>query len=416
MEVLKFGGASVENADGVRNVLKILSASRDSGKVVVVSAMGKTTNALEKVVDSYFKNPDELEEYIASVKRFHTEICLELFDPQYSIFREILDLIGDLISFLQKNTSSSYDYVYDQVVCYGELLSTLIISRYFSLSGLKNTLVDARNVIKTDSSFRDAKVDWNQTEKQLRNHININGITVTQGFIGTDNFGNSTTLGREGSDYSAGIIAYCLDAQSVTVWKNVAGILNADPAEFEETTLLKNLSYHETIELAFYGAKVIHPKTLQPLQRKDIPLYVRCFYHPEKEGTIVSSSVDISPKVPCFIVKKNLTLLSLSTLDFSFFVEENISEVFGLFHQFQAKVHIIQNSAISFSVCIDDKFNRAGDLIACLQKKFKVSYHNNVSLYTIRHFDDVSIDHIGKSKLVLLEQRTRKTVQFVVID
>lgn len=416
MEVFKFGGASVENADGVRNVLKILSASPDSGKVVVVSAMGKITNALEKVVDSYFKNPDELEEHIAFVKRFHTEICLELFDPQYSIFREILDLIGELISFLQKNTSSDYDYVYDQVVCYGELLSTLIISRYFSLSGLKNTLLDARNVIKTDSSFRDAKVDWNQTEKQLRNHIKTNGITVTQGFIGTDNFGNATTLGREGSDYSAGIIAYCLDAQSVTVWKNVAGILNADPTEFEETTLLKNLSYHETIELAFYGAKVIHPKTLQPLQRKNIPLYVRCFYHPDKEGTIVSSGVDIHPKVPCYIVKKNLILLSLSTLDFSFFVEENISEVFGLFHQFQVKVHLIQNSAISFSVCIDNKFNRAGDLIAYLQKKFKVSYHNKVSLYTIRHFDDASIDHIGKSKLILLEQRTRKTVQFVVVD
>ncbi len=413
MQVFKFGGASVADAMGVKNVLRILKENNYTPKVVVISAMGKTTNALERVVHSYFDEPELLMKSIDFVNNFHLAICSELFKKEHPVFKKMTRFFNDLKAFLELNRSTNYDYVYDQVVPFGELLSTTIVSNYLVEEGMQNMWLDARTLIKTNATYRDAKVDWQETEKQIKAAVEGQDLVITQGFIGADENNWTTTLGREGSDYTAGIFAYCLDAENVSIWKNVDGVLNADPREFSETTLLEQISYQETIELAFYGASVIHPKTIQPLQRKGIKLFVKSFINSNEEGTTVGNGAEILPEIPCYIVKKELILLSLSTQDFSFFVEENISEVFALFHKYQTKVHLIQNSAISFSVCIDNKFKKAGKLVEQLRHKFKVSYNRDVSLYTIRHFNQAAIERINADKTVLLEQRTRGTIQFV---
>jgi aspartate kinase len=303
--------------------------------------------------------------------------------------------------------------VYDQVVSYGELLSTVVVSHYFNLKGLKNNWIDVRNIIKTDANYRDANVDWEQTQQNILKNTNKKALNITQGFLGSDENNFTTTLGREGSDYTAAIFAYCLGAESVTIWKDVPGVLSADPRYFENAVLLNQISYKEAIELAFYGASIIHPKTLQPLQRKEIPLYVKSFVNPLLPGTSVSKGEDLEPKTSCFIVKKNQLLISLSSIDFSFIMEENISEIFALLHKFKIKVSLIQNSAISFTICIEDKFNNFNDLRLILSKKFKVSYNENVSLYTIRHFTKEAAEMVEKNKTVLIRQTSRETLQIV---
>jgi|AntDeeMinimDraft_5_1070356.scaffolds.fasta_scaffold00292_20 aspartate kinase len=414
MQVFKFGGASVKNASAVKNVLNVLRETGPGQKVVVISAMGKTTNALENIIQNYCSEND-LQSSIADVMTFHLEITEELFQAsaKAKIQKKIDLLFKDLNAFLSRNKSPNYDFIYDQVVGYGELLSTTIVSAYLTDQNLDNTLLDARKLIKTDATYRDAQVIWEQTEKQIKNHIDPDKLSITQGFIASDENNFSTSLGREGSDYSAGILAYCLDASNLTIWKDVEGVLNADPSIFQNTVLLNTISYEEAIELAFYGASVIHPKTLQPVKRKGIPLFVKAFKNPKAAGTKVCSGKDIDPETPCFIVKPNLTLISLSSRDFSFFVEENMSEVFALFHHYQIKVDLIQNSAISFSVCVNDLFNNIEDLLKELQEKFKVKYQRNVSLYTIRYFNQNAVNQIESGKEVLLKQTTRKTVQLV---
>jgi aspartate kinase len=299
------------------------------------------------------------------------------------------------------------------VVGFGELISTSIVSYYLKSVGIENVWHDCRNLIDTDSIYRDADVNWENTQQKILNHINEDELSITQGFIGSDSNNFTTTLGREGSDYTAGIFAYCLNAENVTIWKDVPGVLNGDPNVFDDTSLLEQISYEEAIELAFYGASVIHPKTLQPLQQKEIPLFVKSFYNPKDQGTKVGKGKLLNPLLPCYIVKKDLVFLSLSTLDFSFFVEENISEVFALFHKHQIKVDLIQNSAISFSVCVDNKFKNVDKLIEILKAKFKVDHQKGVSLFTIRHYDDVAIQRIEKDKTVLLKQLHKETIQFV---
>ena len=315
--------------------------------------------------------------------------------------------------FLSHNKSPNYSFVYDQMVSFGELLSSTILSHYFTSQNIQNNWVDVRNFIKTDSNYRDAGVNWEVTQNNISKGIKKKILNVTQGFIGADENNFTTTLGREGSDYSAAIFAYCLNAESVTIWKDVPGVMNADPRYFENATLLNHISYREAIELAFYGATVIHPKTLQPLQRKEIPLLVKSFINPVSPGTTVSKGADLEPFLPCFIVKRNQLLLSLSSIDFSFIMEENISEIFKLLHEFKMKVSLIQNTAISFSVCIEDKYSNFEALKAILSKKFKVSYNENVSLYTIRHFDEKSKNAIEKNKTILLKQISRETLQLV---
>ena len=414
MKVYKFGGASVKDANGVRNAVRVLESSGVSGKVVVISAMGKMTNALEEVVREYLGQGNH-KEILEAVRGFHQQIIKDLFPVgQPSVFSRIDALFSDLNNFLEHNRSENYDYVYDQVIVYGELLSTRIMSAYLESRGHQNMWLDARSCIRTDSTYRDAQVQWEETQEQIIAQVDPGGLTVTQGFIGADDNNFSTSLGREGSDYTAAIFAYCLDCDSVTIWKDVPGVLNADPRSFPQPVLLRQISYEEAIELAFYGASVIHPKTLQPLQRKEIPLFVKSFVVPSEEGTVVRKGPGISPKVPCFIVKRNQVLISLSSLDFSFIMEKNISHIFALFHQYQIKVDLIQNSAISFSVCVDNKFNNLEKLIRQLKATFRVSCREGVDLYTVRHFDSTAVKNLEKDKEILLRQSTQETTQIVV--
>ena len=417
MRVFKFGGASVKDADGIKNVYDVLQKVGHEDVLVVISAMGKTTNAMEVVVKNYFDKSPELKSSIQDVKKYHNQILLDLFDDEnHAIFAAINSLFGDLEYFLEHNKSPNYNFVYDQIVSMGELISTTLVSHYFNHRGLKNQWVDVREFIKTDNTYRDAVVNWEQTQQNIKKGIKKKILNITQGFLGSDENSFTTTLGREGSDYSAAIFAYCLNAESVTIWKDVPGVLNADPRYFDNTVLLNQISYREAIELAFYGASVIHPKTLQPLQRKEIPLYVKSFINPLLPGTSVSKGSDLEPQTSCFIVKKGQLLISLSSLDFSFIMEENISEIFSLLHKYKMKVHLIQNSAISFSVCVDDKFNNFNELKTILSKKFKVTYNEDVSLYTIRHFDDRSADAVTENKEVLVRQLSRETLQLVTQD
>lgn len=414
MKIYKFGGASVKDADNVKNVASVLRTVGYADSLLIASAMGKTTNALEVVVHNYFQNRFDLAESVQIVKDYHLAIMRDLFtDTTHAVYLAVEALFESLTSFLLNNKSPNYNFVYDQLVSYGELLSTTILHHYLQLSGIANTWIDARNLIKTDTTYRDANVQWDATEAAITQTIDKQELYITQGFIGSDANGFSTTLGREGSDYSAAIFAYALHAESVTIWKDVPGVLNADPRYFEETTLLEQISYQEAIELAFYGASVIHPKTLQPLRQKEIPLYVKSFVNPTLAGTSVSKGADLKPAIPCFIVKKNQLLISLSSKDFSFIMEQNISDIFKLFCEYNIKVNVIQNSAISFSVCVEDKFNHFDALRQKLNDQYRVSYNENVSLYTIRHFDETSADRILQDKTLLLKQVNRETMQIV---
>ncbi|WP_430614515.1 aspartate kinase [Flavobacterium sp. JP2137] len=415
MKIYKFGGASIRDAVNIRNVGRVLQTVGYADCLIVASAMGKTTNALEVVVARYFSAPASLDQAVQEVKDYHFQIAYDLFpQSKAGLFSEMHALFEKLNHFLSANKSPNYNFVYDQIVGYGELLSTLILHHYLESCGIDNRWTDSRLLVKTDTTYRDAQVDWELTQSQIRSEIRSQVLHITQGFIGSDPNGFCTTLGREGSDYSAAIFAFALNAESVTIWKDVPGVLNADPRYFPETTLLEHLSYQEAIELAFYGASVIHPKTLQPLQQKEIPLYVKSFINPLLPGTEVSKGMALSPQIPCFIVKKNQLLISLSSLDFSFIMEGHISEIFKCFHQHHIKVHVIQNSAISFSVCVEDPFQQFEVLRSILSKQFKVSYNEGVSLYTIRHFEEQSAERILQDKTLLLKQVNRETIQMVI--
>src|SRR6056297_62680 len=414
MRVFKFGGASIKDADGIRNVVKVLEHTGHANTLIVISAMGKTTNAMEAIVDAYFKDKSATLLAITEIVDYHTSILNDLFpNPQHIIYRDFKVLIDEVNGFLAWNKSPNYNFVYDQVVGYGELIATTIISAYLEEIEIKNNWLDVRNYIKTDTNYRDTTVNWEKTQEQIST-IDKSILNITQGFLGSDNNNFTTTLGREGSDYTAAILAYCLNADSVTIWKDVPGVLNADPRHFKETQLLKNISYREAIELAFYGASVIHPKTLQPLQRKEIPLHVKSFINPKDKGTTVGKGIGIEPNVPCFIVKKNQVLMKLSSLDFSFIVEDSISQLFKLFHEHKMKVDLIQNSAISFSVCVDNKFGGLPTLLNELKSKYKIVHHEDVSLYTIRHFNTKALASLQNGHEILLEQRGKETVQLVV--
>jgi len=414
MRVFKFGGASVKDADGVKNMASVLQTVGYDNTLIVVSAMGKTTNALEIVIQNYFHNKGELQSSLQEVKKYHNAILLDLFDnEQHAVFKKVANLFSELSGFYDRNKSPDYNFVYDQSIGYGELVSTTIISEYLNQIGLRNNWVDVRELIKTDSYYRRANVNWEETQSLITSKFDKRSLNITQGFLGSDANNFTTSLGREGSDYTAAIFAYCLNAENVTIWKDVPGVLNADPRYFENAQLLHKISYREAIELAFYGASVIHPKTLQPLQGKEIPLFVKSFLNPKNPGTMVGKGLGLEPNVPCFIVKKEQVLISLSSLDFSYIVEENISEIFNLLHQYKMKVDVIQNSAISFSVCVDNIYNNLEKLLQHLKAKFKVDCQEHVSLYTIRHYNENVIKHLETDKTVLLKQLTQETVQIV---
>ena len=416
MKIFKFGGASVKDAESIKNVASVLNYTGYDNTIIVVSAIGKTTNLLEKLVKDYVSKSVNLKNTFHELIDSHLKILNELnFNNNSKLIIDVKKIIQKIKFFLDNNKSPNYDFIYDQVVSFGEIISTTIVSQYLNSTGILNKLIDAREIIKTDSYYRDSNVDWETSQTKIKKTFNSNGVYVTQGFIGSDYNNYTTTLGREGSDYTAAIIAYSIDAKEVIIWKDVPGVLNADPKEFKKTKLLNKISYREAIELAYYGASVIHPKTLQPLQKKEIPLIVKSFMDPKGKGTVVSKGSDIDPLIPCYIVKKNQVLLRLSSLDFSFIVENNISEIFRLLDKFKMKVDLIQNSAISFSVCINDKYNSLDQLISELKPKFKVQLFEEVSLYTIRHFNSDKSGLLSKKNVnLLLEQRLENTLQLVI--
>lgn len=418
MRIFKFGGASVKDASSVKNVASVLQKVGYDDVLIIVSAMGKTTNALEVVVETYQNKPEDLKSSLLELEAFHLNIVKELMDQDNaSLIKKVKDLIQELTAFFDRNKSPNYSFVYDQAVSFGELLSTTIITDYLISIGLPAYWLDARLCVKTDDYYRDANLDWELTQSKIKEKVNGAKLIVSQGFIGSDSNNFTTTLGREGSDYSAAIFGYALGAESVTIWKDVPGVLNGDPRYFDNTVLLNQISYREAIELAFYGASVIHPKTLQPLQRKEIPLYVRSFLNPEGKGTAVSKGQTLEPHVPCYIIKQNQVLLKLSSLDFSFIVEENIAEIFALLSRFQMRVELIQNSAISFSVVISNKYNRLEELLVELRAKFKLTVTENVQLFTVRHFDQAAKEKVRSyGEKILLEQRTRETLQVVLAN
>ena len=414
MKIFKFGGASVKDADGVKNVLRVLKHEGFQHTLIVISAMGKMTNAFEKIINSYYHKTNDINQNIEFVRNYHVTITTNLFeDKNHQIFVEVEQLFHQLNEFLITNDSTDYNFIYDQIVGYGELLSTKIISAYLNENQIRNSWIDVREYIKTDSNYRDAQVNWEQTSANISN-LNPEKLYITQGFLSAGDNQKSTTLGREGSDYTAAIFAYCLNAQNLTIWKDVEGVLNADPRFFEKTELLKQISYSEAIEMAFYGASVIHPKTLKPLENKNIPLFVRSFYQLDLKGTAVGKGHNLVPETPCFILKQNQLLISISALDFSFMVEYNLSELFKALHNYKLKVNLIQNSALSFSVCIEDKYNNFQHFLSELKLKYNISYVENVSLYTIRHANQQAVNTIEQKGKMLLKQATKGTVQVVM--
>ncbi|GAB3539693.1 aspartate kinase [Spirosoma fluminis] len=411
MKVYKFGGASVKDVAGVRNLAKIVQ-QQGQQVIVVISAMGKTTNALEVLARAYAdQQTDLLESQLQTIRAYHEQMLTELsgdFSAVYQTFAQLAD-------FLRQPSAGAYDESYDQIVSVGELLSTQIVAAYLQHLGLSVQWVDARQVIQTDATFREGRVDWTVTEQRSRDKIDPDRITITQGFIGQTIDGRTTTLGREGSDYTAAIFAYCLDAKSVTIWKDVPGVLNADPKWFDETVLLDRITYQDAIELAYYGATVIHPKTIKPLQNKGIPLYVRSFIDPEKPGTVIGDFQQ-HLSIPSFIFKINQVLISLHPNDFSFIAEDNLSRIFGRFAQLGVKINLMQNTAISFSVVVDDNPDRIPALLEELKQDFRVTYNDGLELITIRYYDQGTIDRVLVKKKLLLEQKSRYTVQLVVRD
>ena len=411
MKIFKFGGASVKDADSVKNVLRVLSIQGFERCLIVVSAMGKTTNALERVVEFYFNKSDYQQE-IAKIKEEHIQIAKGLFDENHHVFSEIKLFFDDIESFLRRNKSPNYNFVYDQVVTCGEMISSKILSVYLSDNEMGNQWLDARDFIKTDTNYREGVVNWEDTEKNI-SQLDKAKTYVTQGFIGSDENNFTVSLGREGSDYSAAIFAYCLDAKDMTIWKDVPGVMTGDPRKFENVELLSNISYEEAIEMAYYGASVIHPKTLQPLKQKSIPFFVKSFISPEKAGTKIGISTE-NQLLESYILKENQVLMRISTRDFSFIAEDHISFIFRELAKRNIKVSLMQNSAISLALCLEDKFNNIDELEAELEQDFNTEVVKNVSLFTIRNARLENLDKLYEGKNVLLEQITKTTVQMII--
>lgn len=418
MQVFKFGGASVKDASSVKNVVKILETYATEKTIIVVSAMGKTTNKLELLAQSYFKGSDQMPIILSELKQFHFAIMDELFqNKQSEIYNDIENMFTEITWSLEEPISENYNYHYDQLVCMGELLSTKIISAYLNQSAVNNRWVDARNFIQTDNSYREGKVDYDLSQQLVNSYLlplfSTNSLVVTQGFIGGTSENYTTTLGREGSDYTAALLAYFTNAKLVTIWKDVDGVLNADPKYFKNTSKIDELTYHDAIELTYFGTSVIHPKTIKPLQNKNIPLYVKSFIHPKAPGTVIKQSVN-RVNVTSYIFKENQILISIQPKDFSFIAEDNMGEIFNTLSHFKVHANMIQNSALSLSICVDNDPFKLEPLINKLQLNFKVLYNKDVQLMTIRNYNQDIINSLSDGKVILLEQRTRNTHQMVL--
>ena len=422
MKVFKFGGASVKDAPAIENLKNILLRYENEQLVVVISAMGKTTNFLEKLLDAYCHTPENIPALISELRKQHETVAVQLMGENNPFMPHSERLFTLLNEQLQRPTSDNFDYDYDRIVSFGELLSTTLIASYLNFQNIDTQWLDARQLVRTDNTYREGHVDWTVTQKLVCNTINpyfqnrAHGIVLTQGFIAGTAENQTTTLGREGSDYSAAILAYTLDAECVTVWKDVPGILNADPKRFANAIKIDRLTYHETVELAYYGASVIHPKTLKPLHNKKIPLFVKSFFHPENEGSMITQEAD-TMEIPSYIVKDNQLLISVSPRDFSIIGVSNLSTILDILSEFRIKINLIQNSALTFSVCTDNVPLRLQPCIAALQKEFIVKFNDGIRLVTIRHYDKDSekqVLEMFSDNEVLIRQSNRHTIQLVM--
>jgi len=419
MQVYKFGGASVKDALAVKNVTTILKENNSHDKVVVISAMGKTTNELENVVNLYYAGNADWQKALDGLFDKHLAIMKDLYGNSNfdHAVADVKKLIENAREFLKNNNSRNYNYIYDQVVSIGEYLSTTVVSDYANSLGLKNTLLDVKDVLFTDNAYTEGKVDFKKTETAIAirvEQLTKTGFVITQGFVGSTPEGFACTLGREGSDYTASIFAYSLNAERMTVWKDVEGIMNADPKEFPEAQFLSEITYHEAIEMTYYGASVIHPKTIKPIQNKNIPLEVRSFVNYNKRGSVISANANTSFLPPIIIWKRGQVLLSFSAKDFSFIAEDHLSKVFSTFAENRLRINMMQNAAISFSIAVDFKKEKIDNIIDQLHQDFSITRNDNLSLLTIRHYNQGIIDKLTQNKDVLLRQISRTTIQLLV--
>ena len=417
VRVFKFGGASVKDAESIINVKEVLLANVGGPIIVVISAMGKMTNLLEKIVQAYWNKSSDIIEEVDRFKSYHNAIIEELNIENDSFTQDIESIYHSLNSKLQKKPSRNIHFEYDQIVSFGELLSTKIVAAYLIAQNVDALWVDAKTIVKTDHSYQEGRVNWEDTKSAyntvLKPKLAAHSFFVTQGFVGQTDEGMTTTLGREGSDFTASIYAFVSGAESVTIWKDVPGMLNADPKYFSGTVLLKKISFTEAVELAYYGASVIHPKTIQPLKNSDIPLYIKSFINPSNEGTVIQSSKKYDASVPSYIFKDNQVLISVTPKDFSFVVEDQLTDIFALLTKQQIRINLMQNSAVSFSFLIDNKY-KLNQLLKNLGKAFNVQYNEGLKLLTIRHFDETTIERLTAGKTVLLTQKTLETARIIL--
>lgn len=412
MKVYKFGGASLQTAASIRNLVSILQ--KYPADVVVVSAMNKMTNAFEELVDSYFYHRPDIREKFNRIKDYHRNIAREFFTDHSQATGDLEKLFSTIEERLQKVPFVNYDKTYDQLVPYGEKLSSTILYHHLKQEGFNCRWLDATALIHTDANFREARLEDKKTRLSLDKTLQQDGLKLTQGFIGGCKEGYMTTLGREGSDYTAALIAAFSGAEDVTIWKDVPGLLNADPRYFEQTEILSHISYHEAVELAFYGAKVIHPKTIKPLQNYHIPMYVRSFLEPDKPGSLIDSATEWDDNITSYIVKRHQVLLTLQTMDFSFMAEDHLHHLYGIFNRLGIKLNLMQNSAITLSVCFDKEDEKLESLLRAVEKTHHFKYNEGLDLITLRHYNTEAIQRVTRNRKVLLDQRSRRTAQLVL--
>ena len=405
-KVFKFGGASIKDVESIKNVGEILQSYKNDDLVVVFSAIGKVTNMLEVVVEQYVKQTAKANDALQKVKDFHTDIVGELFDENHAIYNEVNNLFVEIEWALEDEPNQDYGYDYDQIVSIGEFLSTKIMSAYLATINFENNWLDVRDLIRTDNTYRNAKVDWETTTTFIKNKLKAKHC-ITQGFLGCTSENFTTTLGREGSDFTAAILAYCLDAKEVVIWKDVPGMMNADPKHFADAQLLNKVSFDEAIELAFFGAKVIHPKTIQPLKKKQISLQIKSFLNPEGKGSQIAEGLVTSPEIPSFIAKENQVLISIADENLAFIVETHMSHIFSILAKHRIGVNLMQNSAVSFLICVDNDSHKIPQLIKELKGFFKVLTTESLRLFTIRNYTEKSIAQFLQDKDIVLEQKAK---------
>jgi aspartate kinase len=415
MKVFKFGGASINSIDRIQNVAKIIQSFSDEKLLVIISAMGKTTNALEKVAEAFYAGKkEEALQLFQEIKESHLAVLRALNPEPVNI---LTDLFTEVEWLLHDKPVRDYDYYYDQIVCCGELLSTAIVSNYLNVIDIKNTWIDVRDIVRTDDNFREANIDWNFTQQKIKEdivpHFEATNIIITQGFIGATDENESTTLGREGSDYTAAVFANMLDAESQTIWKDVEGVMNADPKLFPDAQFISTLSFKEVIEMAYYGAQVIHPKTIKPLQNKGIPLHVRCFLKPALPGTIISNK-PVHNLPPIIVLKSNQVLMQFNSKDFSFVEDTLVNKLHQLFVDIKIRPNLSQNGAISLYCCLDDKPEKIEKLALAASELFDVLVEKDVVLLTVRHYNNTIVEELTANKIELLSQKTKETIQVLI--